>query len=161
LLLKLCSSRFSAIGVLSKFDAAEGAILGNVDKMLKCQVVVAHAIGKKGRSHISNSVMILLLGSPEGLFKWVLSDTDDFVRAEGLQVLANLAIRVSLACFSCTILRMQDAILFVHIYILFDFCFSLRFLFSFIPARSAVVLVKLSCTMHALQQSPTFMLRFS
>jgi hypothetical protein len=43
--------------------------------------------------------MINLLGSPEGLFKWVLSDTDDFVRAEGLQVLANLAIRVRRICF--------------------------------------------------------------
>ena len=42
----------------------------------------------------AHTMSIQFAGSPHGLFKWVLSDTDDCVRAEGLHALAKLAIRV-------------------------------------------------------------------
>jgi hypothetical protein len=38
---------------------------------------------------------IFISGSPEGLFKWVLSDVDERARAEGVRALAKIAVAVS------------------------------------------------------------------
>lgn len=98
--------------MLPKLNLSEGEGLADYDGLLTCHIVIAHTVGEcychcimPIAVHWITSLLLLLLlllicifpGSHNGLFKWVLSDTDDCVRAEGLFALAALAIRVRCA----------------------------------------------------------------
>ena len=81
--------------MLPDLNLAEGEGL-NYDALFKCHVVVAHTVGQFVYPSKYVEPTFLDTGSPEGLFKWVLSDSDDYVRSEGLQALSQLAIKVRL-----------------------------------------------------------------
>ncbi len=91
------SFRSAAVRMLPDLKPSEGEGLGNFDVLLKCQVVIAHAVGQCCFAKLKmqkKCPLFVNAGSPVGLFKWVLSDIDDHVRSDGLDALSKLAIKV-------------------------------------------------------------------